>query len=235
MGSSPLARGTSQVTHLISLEVRLIPARAGSTKLTPVTPAVSAAHPRSRGEHPSPGSPEITIDGSSPLTRGTPAHLTDHDVSRGLIPTRAGNILLPLQISGVRSAHPRYCGEHTSPTRPDQSSPGSSPLARGTMVAPIPHQRPARLIPARAGNILQSASWCLHSSAHPRSRGEHAAEMLQASTRAGSSPLARGTLRQKPCLHHRQRLIPARAGNMSGKPALDVYQTAHPRSRGEHI
>ena len=173
VGSSPLARGTSQVTHLISLEVRLIPARAGSTKLTPVTPAVSAAHPRSRGEHPSPGSPEITIDGSSPLTRGTPAHLTDHDVSRGLIPTRAGNILLPLQISGVRSAHPRYCGEHTSPTRPDQSSPGSSPLARGTMVAPIPHQRPARLIPARAGNTHFSRLRVQPVAAHPRLRGEH--------------------------------------------------------------
>ena len=152
-GSSPLARGTHHVRLEARPSLRLIPARAGNTRLRGSGILWRSAHPRSRGDHHLGGQRTQLLQGSSPLTRGTPAHLTDHDVSRGLIPTRAGNILLPLQISGVRSAHPRYCGEHTSPTRPDQSSPGSSPLARGTMVAPIPHQRPARLIPARTGNI----------------------------------------------------------------------------------
>ena len=198
VGSSPLARGTRRTLRPQPQLPRLIPARAGTTIWAVNVPSCSRAHPRSRGEHPSPGSPEITIDGSSPLTRGTPAHLTDHDVSRGLIPTRAGNILLPLQISGVRSAHPRYCGEHTSPTRPDQSSPGSSPLARGTSCNPLAGACTARLIPARAGNMPPRCSKPPPAPAHPRSRGEHYAKNPVSTIASGSSPLARGTCQGNP-------------------------------------
>ena len=50
-GSSPLARGTQIMTSANGSPNRLIPARAGNTsKVDPMKP-LTAAHPRSRGEH----------------------------------------------------------------------------------------------------------------------------------------------------------------------------------------
>ena len=193
VGSSPLARGTSQVTHLISLEVRLIPARAGSTKLTPVTPAVSAAHPRSRGEHPSPGSPEITIDGSSPLARGTRTALFHPLRPARLIPARAGNTRL--RGSGIlwRSAHPRSRGEHDVHFALSRSFRGSSPLARGPPSGRSTYPVAPGLIPALAGSTHHQAHQKSQSTAHPRSRGEHPRTSPTMMLAEGSSPLAQGT------------------------------------------
>ena len=70
--------------------------------------------------------------------------------------------------------------------------------------------------------------------AHPRSRGEHRAWRMRASTREGSSPLARGA-RDEALENLGQRgLIPARAGSTGGSPPVRVGGGAHPRSRGEH-
>ena len=70
-----------------------------------------------------------------------------------------------------------------------------------------------RLIPARAGNTVPFGCRVLGGSAHPRSRGEHIYPVADEVAYAGSSPLARGTLRARwsSCLV--VRLIPARAGN----------------------
>ena len=50
----------------------------------------------------------------------------------------------------------------------------------------------------------------------------------------GSSPLARGTFSGFLDWFNGTRLIPARAGNIGGKPLFTSWRTAHPRSRGEH-
>ena len=50
-GSSPLARGTLWVCMFYWGVLGLIPARAGNTSGSSESPAVSRAHPRSRGEH----------------------------------------------------------------------------------------------------------------------------------------------------------------------------------------
>ena len=50
----------------------------------------------------------------------------------------------------------------------------------------------------------------------------------------GSSPLARGTLFGEDIVHTAHRLIPARAGNISGPDKRYCSNPAHPRSRGEH-
>ena len=111
---------------------------------------------------------------------------------------------------------------------------GSSPLARGTFERKLLLWVRSRLIPARAGNIINLLVSIFILPAHPRSRGEHAILSLDPIITAGSSPLARGTypgLRQEV---HGVRLIPARAGNicLPGLPAS--LGAAHPRSRGEH-
>ena len=72
--------------------------------------------------------------------------------------------------------------------------PGSSPLARGTLVNAGVNAVRERLIPARAGNIIAHFIYGGWKSAHPRSRGEHTSRADSPLPRIGSSPLARGTL-----------------------------------------
>ena len=133
------------------------------------------------------------------------------------------------------AAHPRSRGEHTSYASAPALSSGSSPLARGTCSL-ISRLIPcARLIPARAGNILLWLILVRSGSAHPRSRGEHTANIAMGCLPFGSSPLARGTLHTERLTHVRFRLIPARAGNIGGHQSFAWPVAAHPRSRGEHI
>ena len=51
----------------------------------------------------------------------------------------------------------------------------------------------------------------------------------------GSSPLARGTYDTQDCTSILGRLIPARAGNITGTVRGAALGQAHPRSRGEHL
>ena len=192
-GSSPLARGTLCLNHSPVLCGRLIPARAGNTTTSATTSTAAAAHPRSRGEHVFLAAAIVNRRGSSPLARGT------HDGGRGLsvtdrlIPARAGNT--DGFHGGHKSvmAHPRSRGEHTRLSAGNTSSPGSSPLARGTPPPPPRRLRRPRLIPARAGNTCWGCVLALRYSAHPRSRGEHGRQGDPGKSKFGSSPLARGT------------------------------------------
>ena len=213
-GSSPLARGTYSFMSAAGLGTRLIPARAGNIGLDGELDPRDAAHPRSRGEHLPPGVLNRAVIGSSPLARGTCAAVTAHPAGERLIPARAGNICGVQPGCRPRPAHPRSRGEHFCATGYQSSSSGSSPLARGTCYGHDASSRPGRLIPARAGNIVEGLPEAKSQPAHPRSRGEHCWMWRLPRLRGGSSPLARGTsvgaLVQMP----RRRLIPARAGNM---------------------
>ena len=67
---------------------------------------------------------------------------------------------------------------------------------------------------------------------HPRSRGVYFGLKPDSAITGGSSPLAQGLHRRSGETHHRERIIPARAGFTSGGP-LRVHQPPdHPRSRG---
>ena len=90
---------------------------------------------------------------------------------------------------------------------------GSSPLARGTLVAFIHALHHRGLIPARAGNTDAVLPLTSYLRAHPRSRGEHTITAKPKDGYVGSSPLARGTLLLTEALRGHPRLIPARAGN----------------------
>ena len=131
-------------------------------------------------------------------------------------------------------AHPRSRGEHTNTPAATATAFGSSPLARGTLLAAVAQLERSRLIPARAGNTPLSAPCYFLAPAHPRSRGEHGKPAREKGRRPGSSPLARGTLF---CVRENLtevRLIPARAGNTLHRSPRCPSVAAHPRSRGEH-
>ena len=74
LGSSPLARGTHLQQQGFHRSDRLIPARAGNTRLRSLRRRRLTAHPRSRGEHEDFPVGVLVHDGSSPLARGTLPH-----------------------------------------------------------------------------------------------------------------------------------------------------------------
>ena len=71
--------------------------------------------------------------------------------------------------------------------------------------------------------------------AHPRSRGENSEGGTHARVLGGSSPLTRGKPRLNADRRAGGRLIPAHAGKTGHGVAVGVYETAHPRSRGENL
>ena len=172
-GSSPLARGTSARRSWRRTRGRLIPARAGNICLRTLWARVSAAHPRSRGEHEERQNKRIDAVGSSPLARGTFLVLRCRVRRLRLIPARAGNIHAVRSQPQRQAAHPRSRGEHLRSNSIEKFTPGSSPLARGTLDIFRCNIGGMRLSPARAGNMFSSRKLMCVVTAHPRSRGEH--------------------------------------------------------------
>ena len=132
LGSSPLARGTSEELAKADKLGRLIPARAGNIAAQNASKAGSPAHPRSRGEHVIGEATTTYEGGSSPLARGTLVSLRSRCLRGRLIPARAGNIDSYGDKVIKGAAHPRSRGEHLSFPAACGRRGGSSPLARGT-------------------------------------------------------------------------------------------------------
>ena len=234
-GSSPLTRGAQQSAEEPPEEIRLIPAHAGSTGWRELRGILSAAHPRSRGEHRLTFTHMIPGLGSSPLTQGALIHCLSRRLHLRLIPAHAGSTNASRATTTEVSAHPRSRGEHRRGRifRPCEC--GSSPLTRGARDGIRHGIPPWRLIPARAGNIPRRSAVSPPSPAHPRSRGEHRTRSMKKSHGKGSSPLTRGTRSGLRRVILTPRLIPARAGNTTRKALRTAMSAAHPRSRGEHF
>mgnify|MGYP001156494844 CR=1 FL=1 len=109
---------------------------------------------------------------------------------------------------------------------------GSSPPARGGRPPAQDQFADVGLIPARAGRTRSSPPWPATSAAHPRSRGADALIAALARHVCGSSPLARGGLRDLSCSAPVDRLIPARAGRTPFRSTRTGMPRAHPHSRG---
>ena len=180
VGSSPLARGTPFSIPSHHKKHRLIPARAGNTYLIITPNSMTAAHPRSRGEHWVEDDDENIYRGSSPLARGTRVPPYSETQTYRLIPARAGNTTGGRKPRCYWAAHPRSRGEHFVVFPDFGCGGGSSPLARGTLVRGRVWRRHGRLIPARAGNTRRVCAWTARRSAHPRSRGEHFRRSMRA-------------------------------------------------------
>ena len=173
------------------------------------------------------------LDGSSPHTRGTPPRHQDGSLPGRFIPACAGNA--PVNDSSIHltPVHPRMCGERWMQTSAAHRWVGSSPHARGTH-ARAPHQRRTdRFIPACAGNAARSHAVCSASSVHPRMRGERLRGQAVDPPPDGSSPHARGTLREGMRGIDPGRFIPACAGNARKRSARLPGRAVHPRMRGE--
>ena len=113
-------------------------------------------------------------------------------------------------------------------------SPGSSPHARGTLAGNMTVRVSPGIIPACAGNTVQSGEDDASPVDHPRMRGEHFSWSMTVSDSSGSSPHARGTLDDADWDAEHAGIIPACAGNTSDSRSRPARGRDHPRMRGEH-
>ena len=171
-GSSPHARGTLSHSTGISTADRFIPACAGNAASISLAASRWAVHPRMRGER-WPNSPAHTAAaGSSPHARGTLSILVCLVCAGRFIPACAGNAATDKRGKSRKPVHPRMRGERHKFLGIVLPVAGSSPHARGTLIAgPVEHLGP-RFIPACAGNAAQSQSVAHQRTVHPRMRGE---------------------------------------------------------------
>ena len=112
---------------------------------------------------------------------------------------------------------------------------GSSPLARGLHRPHAQAQRPARIIPARAGFTGTIYGSDGGDGDHPRSRGVYNQLLSDAPAFAGSSPLARGLPNGSRVRLLSCGIIPARAGFTDAAVAKNHDSPDHPRSRGVYV
>ncbi len=234
-GSPPLARGPRQEEQGERVEVRLTPARAGTTPERLPACRVGTAHPRSRGDHMCEDVVVVGIDGSPPLARGPRTAGLRRRGHPRLTPARAGTTPTRWRGCTARTAHPRSRGDHAVAGIAMDSAGGSPPLARGPRNDSGHLRRRPRLTPARAGTTPWGRTPRTRSTAHPRSRGDHIAEHANWFIGDGSPPLARGPQESSTVVRPGMRLTPARAGTTETAHAPVHRGSAHPRSRGDHL
>ena len=213
-GSSPLTRGKRADDALRLSNPGLIPAHAGKTFSVHARRRHPEAHPRSRGENCAAESSMGSHGGSSPLTRGKRGFGDLAGRVARLIPAHAGKTTRSVASRASRAAHPRSRGENPRPRATPCPAWGSSPLTRGKL------SRPG----TKSGTGL----------AHPRSRGENYQAHATALQAGGSSPLTRGKHVVDGQRVRGLGLIPAHAGKTEWSAGVDVWNAAHPRSRGEN-
>ena len=170
--------------------------------------------------------------GSSPLARGLLLPGRILRLTSGIIPARAGftrrNGPKPNQISD----HPRSRGVYHADGVPAGGPQGSSPLARGLLLAGDFAADGAGIIPARAGFTNPHPHSHFAVTDHPRSRGVYLLDDDLVFGLGGSSPLARGLREAGVGRDHRRRIIPARAGFTWRRRGRRRRWRDHPRSRG---
>ena len=91
-----------------------------------------------------------------------------------------------------------------------------------------------RLIPACAGTTRSAPFPSGRKGAHPRLRGDYIRGFIMGTSRAGSSPPARGLREQPRCSIARLGLIPACAGTTAIVFRHLLVLRAHPRLRGDY-
>ena len=188
-----------------------------------------------RGEHRATRKQSLLVRGSSPRARGARrAYRTGFGGER-IIPACAGSTFDHLPSELVLADHPRVRGEHVPSGAVYASIAGSSPRARGAPPKAGNTRNARGIIPACAGSTRNDPQRARRPEDHPRVRGEHLLPVLKKVIRAGSSPRARGALREEHGTAVRRGIIPACAGSTTSPTPTSPSPWDHPRVRGEHV
>ena len=193
IGSSPHTRGAQVLGDDLGMDLGIIPAYAGSTRVGRRPCRRSGDHPRIRGEHSTVPTSAIKHEGSSPHTRGARQAILPVSSLARIIPAYAGSTKsLDIRRNSSQD-HPRIRGEHPSPCVGPLGVAGSSPHTRGARRAGEPGAFDSRIIPAYAGSTKSTPCFFRRLS--------------------GSSPHTRGAPRSRRPGCQRSRIIPAYAGS----------------------
>ena len=213
-GSSPRGRGAHLRRRSPGHVEGIIPAGAGSTGPAGRHAQPGRDHPRGGGEHHRVADASDPGGGSSPRGRGAPVVARTAGPPTGIIPAGAG-----CTIRKMKDANGRY---------------GSSPRGRGAPGYQVGESLSHRIIPAGAGSTRRSLTRTGRGRDHPRGGGEHADQMTDFGSNAGSSPRGRGARWRPRTGGTGPGIIPAGAG--STRPIRPRACTArdHPRGGGEH-
>ena len=233
-GSSPLARGKCETTHVEDCPQRFIPTRAGKIRAKCTGASTSPVHPHSRGENGARRVGEPAEYGSSPLARGKYLRAAQDGQDHRFIPTRAGKIFTGSPRRARPQVHPHSRGENHFAVQCGVNMNGSSPLARGKYPGLETRNQASRFIPTRAGKICTTLAIDDCDGVHPHSRGENLPDRRYCESRLGSSPLARGKLGSNSVAVLPLRFIPTRAGKIRTWPGRSGQPWVHPHSRGEN-
>ena len=153
-GSSPRGRGKRLRTTQERGWLRLIPAWAGKTRVTPSLGPALRAHPRVGGENDRVAGSSERRMGSSPRGRGKRAARDSDGTQTGLIPAWAGKTPSGLALMSRLAAHPRVGGENRPGVVQGLEGEGSSPRGRGKPNRPHHARNRPRLIPAWSGKTV---------------------------------------------------------------------------------
>ena len=175
---------------------------------------------------------EPTAWGSSPLARGLPPPPSWWRGPSGIIPARAGFTRHRGVDQRLVRDHPRSRGVYPTSGCRSTAGPGSSPLARGLHRLGFGLRLHHGIIPARAGFTTRCAPRRTTSADHPRSRGVYEPVDGGTDNDQGSSPLARGLLKDATPVAAALGIIPARAGFTFIHVGRRRAPRDHPRSRG---
>ena len=131
-GSPPHTRGTRYDNRGQPGGTGITPAHAGNTERVETLERHDRDHPRTRGEHPSPGMAQAGSLGSPPHTRGTLPLNAPGENPQGITPAHAGNTRLLCLSRFMSRDHPRTRGEHAGYVIVTFLNRGSPPHTRGT-------------------------------------------------------------------------------------------------------
>ena len=211
-GSSPRVRGKHQIAHHVTARHRIIPARAGQTRMPKPTRRTIPDHPRACGANSSLAVLSCKAVGSSPRVRGKRSVRFGRSRVGRIIPARAGQTRRYLFSVPVSSDHPRACGANMIARRPVGVDIGSSPRVRGKPGGACACLALVRIIPARAGQTHAPYQDCRAHPDHPRACGANYVADTVMPSAIGSSPRVRGKRWREARAARPPRIIPARAG-----------------------
>ena len=234
-GSSPHARGLRAPARTPAPSTRIIPACAGFTRPARRPEPGHSDHPRMRGVYAATARVTATAGGSSPHARGLLVNENWWIGRERIIPARAGFTGRRADRLPLARDHPRTRGVYRGATPLASLAVGSSPHARGLPVTAGFRGLLCGIIPARAGfTALSSAPVCV-SGDHPRTRGVYGDPAGRVRPHQGSSPHARGLLKEAGYRLESTRIIPARAGFTPCQPPSMSRHPDHPRTRGVYL